>query len=124
MALSPRHRQIRTLISGAAFHDVHDPAGLADAGRILSAIIRRKGVFVEPATNPTSPADSTELRLLVRRAYHDGCRRHPDGGYNGPQPPHTLENCDPEGQRFSNETADEIFAAIGPYLAHRQAREG
>jgi hypothetical protein len=115
------HRRIRTLISAAAFDDVKDPEAISDSGRILSAMIRRKVVFVEPGANPTNPADLGELHILVRRAYHDGCRRHPGRMPDGSGRPHTLEECDEGGRRMSNGTADEVFEAIRPYITHRQA---
>lgn len=124
MAMSTLHVRVRAVIAGAAFHDAKDPEALADAGRILAALIRRKVVFVEPGSARLSGADRTDLYERVIRAYHDGCRRRvhlgdPDD-IRGGGSAHALEQCDPEGQRQTRADSEELFTAVAPYLAHRR----
>jgi hypothetical protein len=117
MAMSPLHTKVRALIARGAFGDERDPESLADAGRTLAALIRRRVIFVEPdgrGSLADDPAMRRELQMIVRRAYHDGCRRL------GPSGAHTLEACDESGRRMHNETADAVFEAVAPYLGRRR----
>ena len=118
--LSPERSEVRRLISLTLFHN-DKPEALVEAGKILSALARRR---VQVASGPVNPDPS--LLLILDAAVHDGCRRGTAQGVARPRPGtrvHSLDECDEFMRRINLDQALELMRTIGNRLERTPRRQ-